>query len=524
MQLKSSYMLSTELARKMILVHPPEPRKDLLLSPPSDGVYIGKTRFLGTPVFWNPKKLVNPHMAIIGITGSGKSYTVKSFLTRASLVWNTNAVILDWVGEYNEWVKQAGGRVINLAKERLNILDLVGLPKRSRIKQIISALDILISLKEYPNERDEIEDALEAIYYIKDDRRPGIHDMVEGLKKKKGKMSLKQGTVDDILENMCADGQCRKPTLLDVVKLLEKQGRKKAARLLKRFTVEGTDFFAGSSTLDIRELTGSGLVSIDLHQLPTEEMRSLAGLTILQYIKELMRAEGAQEDHRKVRLFVVLDEAWKIAQDDRSDVITIVREGRKYNFSLIIATQNPTDMHKTIFSNIGTVFVLRMILKEYRDYVRNSIGYSQFIDKEISKFGVGDAAVNMIFAERQSKVMTFLMEKIDGEEPLLIYKIKGGEMIVEIEREQFVRMLYELGLTESQLVMVKSEFEKGDGLLDGEKIVAILEKFGYSKPSIISFLRQLGIDEKNLIRIFSLVRMRKATKGVVNVILEDGNA
>jgi len=97
-------------------------------------------------------------------------------------------------------------------------------------------------------------------------------------------------------------------------------------------------------------------------------------------------------------------------------------------------------------------------------------------------------------------------------------------MIVEIEREQFVRMLYELGLTESQLVMVKSEFEKGDGLLDGEKIVAILEKFGYSKPSIISFLRQLGIDEKNLIRIFSLVRMRKATKGVVNVILEDGNA
>jgi aminoglycoside N3'-acetyltransferase len=96
--------------------------------------------------------------------------------------------------------------------------------------------------------------------------------------------------------------------------------------------------------------------------------------------------------------------------------------------------------------------------------------------------------------------------------------------MVEIEREQFVRMLYELGLTEGQLTLLKSEFEKGDGMLDGEQLVAILEKFGYSRPSIISFLRQLGIDEKNLVRIFSLVKMRKATKGVVNVVLEDLNA
>ena len=521
--MKSSYMLSKELARKMILVHPPEPRKELLLAKPSQGVYIGKTRFLRTPVFWDPNKLINPHIAVLGITGSGKSYTVKTFLTRASLIWNTNAIILDWVGEYNDWVKQAGGKVINLARERLNILDLVGLPKRSRIKQIISALDILIDLKNYPNERDDIEEALELMYYEKESRKPTVHEVLARFKKMKTrkKERLSRGEVERLLERMCERDISKKPTLIDVVRFLEARKKKKAARLLRRFTVEGTDFFAGSTTLDIRKLTHGGLVCIDLHELPTEEMRSLAGLTILQYIKELMRAGGMEEEHKEVKLFVVLDEAWKIAQDERSDVITIVREGRKYNFSLVIATQNPTDMHKTIFSNVGTVFVLRLILREFRDYVRNSIGYPPFIDNEISKFGVGDAAVNMIFAQRQSKVLTFLMERIDGEEPLLIYKIRGGNMIVEIEREQFVRMLYELGLTESQLNLIKSEFQKGDGLLDGEQLVAVLEKFGYSKPSIISFLRQLGITEKNLIRIFSLVKMRKATKGVVNVVLED---
>ncbi len=477
--MKSTYMLSNELAKKMIIVHPPEPRKDLLLARPSEGVYIGKTRFLHTPVFWDPNKLINPHISIIGITGAGKSYTVKTFLTRASLIWNTNAIILDWVGEYREWVRQAGGRVINLAKEKLNILDLVGLPKHSRIKQIVSAFDVLADLKSFPHERDEIEDALEHIYSSKS-----------------------------------------KPQLSELIRYLEKKNRKKAARLLKRFTAEGSDFFAGKSSLDIKKLTNSGLVCIDLHELPTEEMRSLAGLTILQYVKELMRAEGYATE-KGIRLFVVLDEAWKIAQDERSDVITIVREGRKYNFSLIIATQNPTDMHKTIFSNIGTIFVLRLILKEYRDYVRNSIGYSDFVDNEIAKFGVGDAAVNMIFSERQTKVMTFLLDKIDGEDPLFLYNLRGGKMDIEIEREQFIRMLYELGLNEGQIEIIRKEFEKKDGIVEGEMIVEMLERFGYSKSSIISFLRQVGFEEKNLIRVFSLAKMRKAAKGVVNVVVEE---
>lgn len=477
--MRISYLLSKDVASRLPFTHPPEPRKEMLLSNPYDGVYIGKTRFMHVPVFWNPDKLINPHIAIVGITGSGKSYTVKTFITRASLIWNSNALILDWVGEYDKWVRQAGGKVIDLAKEKLNLLDLAGLPKNNRIKQIMAAFDLLADLRSFPNERDEIEGALEVVYEKK-----------------------------------------KKPALVDVIDYLIKNKQAKAARLLKRFTVEGSDFFAGKTTLDIKKLTTSGLVCVDLHNLPTEEMRSLAGLTLLQYIKELMRAEGMKEG-KKVRLFVVLDEAWKIAQDEKSDVVTIVREGRKYNFSLIIATQNPTDIHKTIFSNMGTIITLRLILKEYRDFVRESIGYSDFIDQEVAKFGVGDAAVNMIFAERQDKVTTFLMEKIDGEDPLFIYKISGGGMDIEIEREQFIKMLYELGLTEGQLGIIKKEFEKKDGVLDGEIFVELLERFGYSRSSIISFLRQLGFEEKNIVRIFSLAKMRKASRGVVNVVVED---
>ena len=58
--------------------------------------------------------------------------------------------------------------------------------------------------------------------------------------------------------------------------------------------------------------------------------------------------------------------------------------------------------------------------------------------------------------------------------------------------------------------------------MDAEKIVSMLEKFGYAKSIIMSLLRQLGIDEKNLIKVFSLVKMRKARKGVANIVLDKG--
>ena len=66
-----NYILSKELAGKMILAHPPEPRKELLLSPPGDGIYLGKPAF-SNPVFWDFRKLINPHISIVGITGSEK--------------------------------------------------------------------------------------------------------------------------------------------------------------------------------------------------------------------------------------------------------------------------------------------------------------------------------------------------------------------------------------------------------------------------------------------------------------------
>ena len=74
-------VMNRDLGRRRFFVHPPEPPREHIMHPPSDSIYIGKTKLLGVPVYWTYKNLTNPHMLICGVTGCGKSYAVKSFLT-----------------------------------------------------------------------------------------------------------------------------------------------------------------------------------------------------------------------------------------------------------------------------------------------------------------------------------------------------------------------------------------------------------------------------------------------------------
>ena len=485
--LKIQRVMNRELGNRRFFIQPPEPPKELLMNDPADSVYIGKTKLLRVPFYWTYKNLANPHIAVAGVTGCGKSYLVKTILTRASLVWGTNALILDWAGEYVDWVRQVGGKVVRLGKgDSLNLLDLGGMKPADRIKQVLTSLEILTNLPAFPGQKRLIENAMEEAY-----ARKGFQPTEKSSKEA--------------------------PTLKDVEQALREQARKarnakreealEALYRIKHLVQNGSDYFASKSTLDLEKLTTSGLVCIDLHGLPSEEFRSLAGLTILQFLKERMRDEG-WTPKKGLKLLVVCDEAWKIASDEKSDVIAIVREGRKYQFGLIVASQNPTDVHKSIFSNCGTLFIMRLQLREFKDYVRDSLGYSDYIEQEIERFGVGDAAVHMIFQTRTRFPQTFVLEHVDGEEPLTPLRLEGIEVEIELEKDELRKRMVEAGLSDQQARQVIGEFEKREHRLDALALVALLEKMGFARSVIIQFLRELGVREADLVKIFA--RMQKA--------------
>ena len=117
--LKLQHIMSNEIARRAFLSRPPEPPAGVLLADPFQSIFIGTTKIFKVPFTWSFLNLTNPHIAVVGITGAGKSYFVKTLLIRASYVWNTNAIIIDWAGEYKAWVKQSGGIVVLARQGRL---------------------------------------------------------------------------------------------------------------------------------------------------------------------------------------------------------------------------------------------------------------------------------------------------------------------------------------------------------------------------------------------------------------------
>ncbi len=492
-----------ELARRNILHHPPEPPPEFLMESASEGIYIGRTDVLNTPFFWTPKYVTNPHIAIVGISGSGKSYFIKTLLIRASFVWDANAVIIDWAGEYKDWVLETGGKVVSLGKGNyLNLLDLGGMRPYDRIKQVMSTLEVLSDIGQYPEQKRLTEQAIEEAYV-------------------RAKFKLDSRDQRDELGN-----PLEPPTLKDVVKILEEQRQmgtyeypselNNAIYRLQKMTREGEDYFAQRSTISLDDIIHSGLVDMDLTGLPDEETRALGALTLLQFIKEKMRLEGAQ-DVKGVKLITVLDEAWKIAGAENSDVVMIVREGRKYNFSLIVASQNPTDISQSIFSNVGTTFMLKTKFESYLDYLQGSLRFTDYLRSKIMQFGVGQTAVNMAFYVPLQFSQTFVIKHIEGEEPVKDYFItfKGVEGVpmafsISIKKNDFRARLRRFGLSDEHVEAITSKFEKNSRRLNVVDLALGLERYGVERRTIVDFLKEMGVDDATIINIFTKVDFKKS--------------
>ncbi len=525
-RLKLVKLANRDISRRDILVHPPEPPMDVLFPDPSNSIYVGRTKVFNVPFYWTHSNVANPHIAVVGISGSGKSYFIKTFLLRAAFTWNTNALVIDWAGEYKNWVKESGGKVLSLGKgSYLNLLDLGGMKPYDRIKQVMRTLELLTDVANYPEQRRLTEQAIEKAYM-------------------EAKFRMDAREQKDELGKPLAS-----PTLKDVVRILTEKSQigsyefpaelENAIYRLRQFTKPGEDFFAQQSTVKLDVLVSSGLMDLDLSGLPDETSRALAALTILQFIKEKMRLTGALEAAatKGLRLIVVLDEAWKVSKEESSDAVMIVREGRKYNFGMIIASQNPTDINEAIFSNVGTTFILKVKFERFLDYLQGSLNFSNYMREEISRLGVGQCAINLSLTLPTPYPSTFLLQKIEGEEPSKEYFLDLSEVLTAKQRrdvsvarsvsflkEDFRRKLRQFGLGDDKIEDITKIFEKSNRRMDVVSLVIRLERDGVARRNISDFLKDAGIDDITIINIFGKVDLKKSGgvgRTISQVVLEE---
>ena len=228
---------------------------------------------------------------------------------------------------------------------------------------------------------------------------------------------------------------------------------------------------------------------------------------------------------------MVLDEAWKIAKEENSDAVMIVREGRKYNFALIVASQNPTDISEAIFSNAGTTIIFRTKYEKYLNYLQNTLNFSDYIRDHIAKFGVGQCVVNQISAKATAFSETFIIDKVIGIEPvfeyLLEFKTLGGDYMaktVSMDKEMFRQRLRLYGLSEEHIENISKLFEEKNRHMDVVSFVILLERYGLARRNITNLLKDINLDDSTIIDIFTKADYKKmniGSKEITQVILEE---
>ncbi|GGP21163.1 hypothetical protein GCM10007981_11860 [Thermocladium modestius] len=118
-------------------------------------IRIGRDR-QGNPINVNMDLLPNMHGLIVGPTGMGKTWTMKTLLARL-MSRNIMPIVVDPHGEY---ASVRGIREIDVTKQMINMFDLGGITRTERISRIAEG----ISLSFQVNAIDEIIEDLELAY------------------------------------------------------------------------------------------------------------------------------------------------------------------------------------------------------------------------------------------------------------------------------------------------------------------------------------------------------------------------
>lgn len=326
-------------------------------------------------------KFFQRHAAILGSTGSGKSYAVALILERAAKLKFPNILVFDMHGEYAP-----------LADKKNN-----GYAKRLRIAgpgDLENASEDAIFLPYWLLNRDEM---LSMILDRSDQNAPNqasrfnLH--VKNLKQKtleqEKKLDVaKTFTVDspipyqikDLISLLAADNTTKGVGKTGPIK---GEWEDKLTRFISRLEAKLDDrrygfMFAPPSKANsycwlssqVYSLLGSsgsdGIKIIDFSEVPADVLPVVTGtlarlLYDVQFWMEPAKRTPVTLLCDEAHLYLpIRDDADAVQRQALSAFERIAKEGRKYGFSLLVVSQRPSDISKTILSQCNNLLSLRL--------------------------------------------------------------------------------------------------------------------------------------------------------------------
>jgi hypothetical protein len=227
--------------------------------------------------------------------------------------------------------------------------------------------------------------------------------------------------------------------------------------------------------------------------LEQEKIRSCS--KILEHVLILMRS---QEINGKRRIFVVLDEAWKLLKSDKS-LETIIREGRKYGVGLILSSQLIEDADNPIISNIATLFMFRTQNKKSIEKIAKNYNLSEEYASKIQNLDIGSCLTVQIY--RSNHRSAFIIRKVMG----LNFKdtVKIGlddTMGIDVGLNELETLIEKLCNGKNERI---SSLIKQQGCISLNELTKQLLSCGANSMDTFRELKKLGIDDYALSDSFS---------------------
>ena len=325
-----------------------------------EGIYFGRDMFTGLPINLETftKDLANANIAIFGVTGAGKSVTVKTIIGRTALL-NRRSSVLDIEGEYVSLTEKLGGRIIKVRQGvpvGINLFDIdisddddfVDID--SKIIEVRAIISGIINKYENrmlkPTEIADIEKAVKEVY-----KEKGITKDISSIYEKEGGKLEGRITFSNIKKKM--------PTLSDFHRIINnKIGNKELATTLSNFLAGNTlGIFDCQSTLKINDQ----IICFDISEIKDDIMKFYACLVITTWITNKYMV--TKETNKR---YVVVDEAWNLFKNkETSDFLeNLARRARKRKVAIILATQYLSELRKdrqaeAIVNSCDTLIILK---------------------------------------------------------------------------------------------------------------------------------------------------------------------
>ena len=322
------------------------------------------------PVVWTVSTKGSPHAVIVGIPGQGKSVTTRRIISDFSK-HGIAPIVFDFHGD--------------MAAKASNDVNVVDASAGLHIQPFE------VTAKNYVHAAFEIAEILEVVGDLGRIQRDKVYEALKQCYEANGFSTESNGDTP--------------PSMAQFVEALTKidakgQGGATTVARLRPFTE--FDLFAEDSTEQLSLLDSRGTV-IDLSGLGQESVQLAASSFILRNVYKQM---FSWEQNSELKVAIVLDEAHRLKGD--VTLPKLMKEGRKYGLSVIVASQALDDFSQQVVENAGTKVIFRCNFpasKKVGAMLRG--GKGEDLSEKIENLQVGQAYVST--ADHPTARKTFMI-------------------------------------------------------------------------------------------------------------------